>query len=187
MALCGKDGCVANDQVDHACPVFTREGRPVIDQDACARLDTRSNRVREFHRRMVQPVRETPTIPPDDEVRFRLRLIAEEFFETMEACLVSASYATIHGAKDLIRQHINMARVSVNLPEFADGLEDLDYVVEGARAYFGIDGEPIARVVHEANMAKEPAPDGGKAIKPPGWTPPDVATELERQGWTRPK
>jgi predicted HAD superfamily Cof-like phosphohydrolase len=63
-------------------------------------------------------------------------------------------------------------------------MADLDYVVEGTRLEFGIDGEPIAAEVHRANMAKTEGPvaPDGKRLKPPGWTPPDIAGVLRKQG-----
>ena len=62
---------------------------------------------------------------------------------------------------------------------------DLDYVVEGTRLEFEIDGGPIAVEVHRSNMAKVGGPvrEDGKRLKPPGWTPPDIAGELRKQGW----
>ena len=55
-------------------------------------------------------------------------------------------------------------------------LAGLDYVVEGARLEFGINGLPIADEVHRANMAKAGGPKraDGKHMKPEGWTPHEV-------------
>ena len=41
--------------------------------------------VTEFHRTYSHPVRETPGPISDERMRFRARLIAEEFFEVLEA------------------------------------------------------------------------------------------------------
>lgn len=78
--------------------------------------------------------------------------------------------------------------MNVDLVEFADALADLDYVIEGTRLEFGINGAPIAAEVHRSNLSKL-GPNGpmlredGKILKPPGWTPPDIAGELRKQGW----
>jgi predicted HAD superfamily Cof-like phosphohydrolase len=59
----------------------------------------------------------------------------------------------------------------------------LDYVVEGTRLEFGIDGESIAEEVHRTNMLKTDGPTSpeGKRLKPPGWEPPRIAMILEVQ------
>lgn len=50
----------------------------------------------------------------------------------------------------------------------------------------GIDLGPVFEEVHRANMAKVGGPTraDGKILKPEGWTPPDVAGVLRRQGWS---
>ena len=125
-----------------------------------------------FHKAMEMPGQgEGPPRWPD-EVRVRLRaaLIIEEFFEVMEAMFVPSR--NIESAKNQMRKMIQQCPIGGDMPELADGLADLDYVVEGTRLEFGIDGGPVAEEVHRANMAK-----------PPGWTPPDIAGVLRRQGW----
>lgn len=50
---------------------------------------------------------------------------------------------------------------------------------------FGVDMGPIEDEVHRANLAKAGGPVvNGKIMKPPGWTPPDIAGELKKQGWS---
>src|SRR5688572_25780361 len=51
-------------------------------------------------------------------------------------------------------------------------LVDLAYVITGTFLELGIDPEPAWQAVHAANMQKEAAPGGGKAVKPDGWQPP---------------
>jgi predicted HAD superfamily Cof-like phosphohydrolase len=75
--------------------------------------------------------------------------------------------------------------VDVDLPDFVDALGDIDYVIEGTRSVFGVDGAPIAAEIHRANMSKEPN-GWGKPAKPANWTPPDIEWELRRQGWEEP-
>jgi predicted HAD superfamily Cof-like phosphohydrolase len=146
-------------------------------------MTTLREQVREFHVAMGVPADATrPTVIPDERVRLRARLIAEEFFETMGA--IFGNIFALDDAHGLVLQAIKMP-VRVDMPELADGLADLDYVVEGARLEFGIDGAPIAAEVHRANMAKVGGTrrSDGKVEKPKGWQPPDVAGELKRQGW----
>lgn len=171
-------------------------------QDLCAevrrlRACSLREQVREFHRVFEHPTADTPTIPSDERVRFRLALCAEEFFELLEAALaprlpvddagrVGVDYLTVVKAR--LHECIERNAVKIDLPEFVDAMADLDYVVEGTRLEFGIDGGPVAAEVHRSNMAKmwddgvhkTPA---GKTVKPPTWTPPDLAGALHAQGW----
>jgi predicted HAD superfamily Cof-like phosphohydrolase len=140
--------------------------------------------VAEFHDAMNQKDPPTPTIPPDERVNLRAALITEEYFEVMEAMFDDPSLAIL---KKSMLEACGLVKVRVNLPELADGLADLDYVVSGTYLEFGIDSGPVAAEVHRANMAKfigEPvwAPNG-KRLKPAGWTPPDIEGELRKQGW----
>jgi predicted HAD superfamily Cof-like phosphohydrolase len=136
----------------------------------------------EFHEAMEHPIALKPSVPPDARVRFRARLITEEYFESMRALFAFADFSR---EEESVTRAIDVAEVLVDLPELVDGLADLDYVVEGTRLEFGVAGPPIAEEVHRANMAKlgggkTPA---GKTIKPPGWKPPDIEGELRAQGW----
>lgn len=134
----------------------------------------------EFHRWFEHTRRETPGIPDDETKALRLRLLREEFQETIDAM----------EADDLI--------------EIADGLADLVYVAVGAAISYGIPFNAVFDEVHRTNMAKlAPCPTtgcgrepgngcirchdtgkihmrdaGGKTIKPPGWSPPKIAVVL---------
>ncbi len=149
------------------------------------------DQVRQFHLGVGQPVNFAPVIPSDERVRLRLRLAVEETLEAVEACIsgddgLSGLYRKyLNDARDVIGKLIDCAPIKVDLPAYADALADSDYVNEGARLEFGIDGAPIAEAVHNANMRKL---DGskradGKITKPEGWTPPNIERELRSQGW----
>lgn len=164
----------------------------------------------EFHKAMEQPIGDVPKVPADDRVKFRLKLIIEEAIELVEASVrtpeLSAASRTVmasmslgqedrrliqHGAvfdmlKMVLSNAIDKSELEVNLPDFADALADLDYVIEGARIEFGINGAPIAAAVHQANMLKSTGPvrADGKRMKPEGFQPPDISGELKKQGWT---
>jgi predicted HAD superfamily Cof-like phosphohydrolase len=147
-------------------------------------------RVAAFHAMIGAPVNHTPAVPPDDRLRLRLRLIAEEFFELLDAAVSSCHGAAwlIYRSRKALFEVIDLGALDVDLPAFVDALADIDYVVEGTRLEFGVHGPPIAALVHEANMAKAggPVDAHGKHGKPPGWKPPDIADELRRQGWAVP-
>lgn len=138
--------------------------------------------VREFHFKFGHPVAWRADQPIDAEViRFRLRLIAEEFVELLDACLDHEKNEGSTGEK--WRAFIANAVIKVNLPELVDALADLEYVIEGTRATLGINGRPIMEEVHRANMAKIANGPDGKPVKPEGWTPPDIERVLRAQGW----
>jgi predicted HAD superfamily Cof-like phosphohydrolase len=152
---------------------------------------TLREQVTKFHRAFGHPVREVPGLIPDERVRLRARLIAEEFFEVLEACFTGEHKDTIgralnFDARSDVLSFIDKSAVRVDLPELADGLADLDYVVEGTRLEFGINGAPIAAEVHRANITKRGGGkrEDGKVLKPEGWCPPDIDGELRKQGWT---
>lgn len=147
-------------------------------------MKTLREQVLEFHREFGQPIVDNPSLPSDERLRLRLRLISEEYGELLEAA--GADPRMLRLLKFLIAEIVSSARsVEANLPELADAMADLDYVVEGTRIEFGIDGAPIAAEVHRANIAKlggEKRADG-KIMKPAGWTAPDIEGELRKQGW----
>lgn len=146
------------------------------------------DQVIEFHRAMDQPVLNAPRVPSDERVRFRLRFVAEEFFELLDACLKDDGGVwkpTLELIKSDLEDVIDHAHIGVDLPAVADALADIDYVVEGTRLEFGIDGGPVAAEVHRANMQKasgEVRADG-KRLKPEGFREPDIEGVLVSQGW----
>jgi predicted HAD superfamily Cof-like phosphohydrolase len=144
---------------------------------------TLRNQLINFHLAVRQPILSRPDIPPEPRIRLRAALIAEEAFETLQAMLVFNEAEIV--AKKTILRACKHAAVKVDMVELADGMADLDYVVEGTRLEFGIDGKPIADEVHRSNMMKASGPvaENGKRLKPVDWTPPNVKGELEKQGW----
>ena len=119
--------------------------------------------LRDFHEKFGLTINDTPTIPGDDVLQFRINLINEEAGEFEQAA---------------------KAR---NLVEMADALADVIYVALGAAVSLGIDLAPVFEEVHRSNMTKVWS-DGqvrrredGKVIKPPTYSPANIAQELERQ------
>jgi predicted HAD superfamily Cof-like phosphohydrolase len=169
----------------------------------------------EFHQVFEHPILLRPTVPSDDRVRFRARLVLEEVFELLEALFdnesdVGGAHACteLREAREQLEQVIKRAAVKVDLVEAADAMADIDYVVEGTRLEFGINGEPIAAQVHRSNMEKASCdacggfaigPNNhpceickgtgrhlrkradGKTLKPRHWQPPDIKGCLEAQ------
>ncbi len=140
--------------------------------------------VLEFMQKMGQDTDNAPgTLPPPQVMRLRAALVVEETFELVEALLHRRCGPHLDNLQKALLAEINSAPLNPDLTEIVDALADLDYVVEGCRIAFGIDGEPVADLVHENNMTKLDGPiaPNGKRLKPPGWTPPDIAGEIQRQ------
>jgi len=119
--------------------------------------------LRDFHEKFGLTINDTPTIPGDDVLQFRVNLINEE------------------------AEEFEQAAKARNLVEMADALADVIYVALGAAVSLGIDLAPVFEEVHRSNMTKVWS-DGhvrrredGKVIKPPTYSPANIAQELERQ------
>jgi predicted HAD superfamily Cof-like phosphohydrolase len=121
--------------------------------------------VRDFEYEMFgREMPERPTTLGWDEVKLRCSLITEEVNETI------------------------MALAAGDLEGVADGIGDAIYVLLGTAVRCGIDMMPVWDAIQRSNMAKAGGPldpKTGKQLKPEGWTPPDIAGELARQGWRR--
>lgn len=119
--------------------------------------------VREFHEAFGLVVRDTPTLPDQDERDLRATLIREEYEEVDEALGLDFPKGIVYTAAELA---------------------DLIYVVYGTALHYGIDLDAVVAEIHRANMAKR-WPNGtvrrredGKILKPDGWRPADVAGVL---------
>lgn len=162
-------------------------------QHRCSELLSRARglryQVREFHLKFNRPVAFTPGYPTENRIRHRMRLVAEEFFELLEAQFLAWGTEPwlLRKARDITFTYIDNATIDPSrFVDVADALGDLDYVVEGTRAEYGFDGWPIACAIHAANMRKVD-PGGGedeKIAKPPGWRGPEleILKALVRQG-----
>ncbi len=141
--------------------------------------------VREFHQKFNLPILPFPQVPSIGRVTLRLRMMAEEFCETLNAAGVPPAVAG--QLYELIGAIIDdrSAPVNFRLPEFVDGLIDQAYINAGTLLEFGVNAEPIEAAVHVANMAKVGGPTriDGKILKPEDWKAPDIACLLRAQGW----
>lgn len=68
----------------------------------------------------------------------------------------------------------------------ADAIVDFAYYGLNVAAAHGMDLDPVFHLVHDANMYKVRSDiirrnSDGKVLKPPGWTPPDIVSEMKRQ------
>jgi predicted HAD superfamily Cof-like phosphohydrolase len=121
------------------------------------------------------------------DMELRLRLIAEEFDELMAALSPAAKPQVT--AMDAVNAFMLARAVSPqpkepDLVEVADALADLEYVTIGSAVTWGIPGHAVWEEVHASNLRKAGGPRHpvtGKALKPPGWTPPDIEGVLKRE------
>lgn len=139
------------------------------------------SQVREMHREILdQPC--SPAEPALRCVDLRARLIAEEAIETVYALVGCARGQTIVMGQmvSVLQERTRAGKTEPDLLEAIDGCADTLVVTYGTLEAIGVDGEPFTDEVMRSNMAKKggPVDAGGKALKPPGWTPPDIAGVL---------
>lgn len=134
-----------------------------------------------FMKEFNQDIAPSPSVPSKKVIDLRVRLIAEEAFEIFEA--LYGNQPEWEMCQSMIANVLLQKEPRVNLPKLADGCGDLDFVVEGTRLAFGVDGESVADAIYEANMAKVGGKTGadGKKLKPLQWTPPDIEGVLTKQ------
>ncbi len=116
--------------------------------------------VQEFHQKYGAPWSSRPKmIGVKDRMR-RARLIFTEAAEFIEAADKS------------------------DFVEMVDALADILVVTYGTAVEMGVDLEPVFAEVHRSNMSKDGGMDvGGKILKGPSFSPPDIVGELRRQGY----
>jgi len=116
--------------------------------------------VEAFHRLFDIVAHSSPTSVDSSTRALRIRLIQEEFEELKEA---------------MTKEH---------LPSVAKEMADLLYVVYGTAVSYGTDMAPVFREVHRSNMSKVGGykREDGKWIKPPTYSPAQIAPILAAQG-----
>lgn len=112
-------------------------------------------RVRRFHRQIGHPCPFSPLVMSKEQAALRIRLLREELAE------------------------LEKAIEAEDLPGILGESVDLAYVAAGTAAACGLPFEVGLSVIHRANMQKKANPQGGKAIKPEGWTAPDLPKIVE--------
>jgi len=119
--------------------------------------------VKSFHEKYGAPSAAAPRMPGIKDRMRRARLIFTEAAEFIEAA-----------DKD---DFIGMV----------DALADILVVTYGSAVEMGVDLEPVFAEVHHSNMSKNGGMDvGGKILKGPAFTPPDILGELRKQGYEAP-
>lgn len=113
-----------------------------------------------FHRKMGLAHPKIPQLLDEDDRRRRVRFMLEELNEFIKACEEN------------------------DLPNAADALIDLVYVVMGTGVMMGLPWQALWDAVQYANIRKERVLDDGShhfgVMKPVGWEPPNLKTILDR-------
>jgi len=139
-------------------------------------------RVKAFMEKAGQATPQNVTIPDDHTRVLRARLILEEALETVQALGISVQVKNEDVTIDTCKLSPNKP---VDVEGVADGCADISVVTIGTMIAFGIDDEKLLQEVDEANLRKFGlggyAREDGKWMKPPDWTPPDIAGVLESQ------
>ena len=120
--------------------------------------------VQEFHAKYEVPIADRPTMPTVKQRMRRARLIFSEAAEFLEAA----------DQGDFV--------------EMVDALADILVVTYGTAVEMGVDLEPVFAEVQRSNMSKNGGKDaGGKVLKGPAFSPPDILGELRKQGFDESK
>lgn len=150
--------------------------------------------VKDFMVKFGQYRQDKPGWPPQEVLDLRIRLIAEEFTELVQAAgyehllIIERSDGEQPGGSEMQTEIFNGVNVQGKHPDFAafiDAHADLEYVLNGTLESCGVDGQPVWDEVHAANMRKEGGAtrEDGKICKPEGWVGPDIERVLREQGW----
>lgn len=138
--------------------------------------------VGEFHTTYGHPISNTPSPTDDERTRLRLSLIAEEFFELLEATGLGCEHA-----ENLVREELTYGDPAIDLVETADALADLIYVIYGYALELGIPLSSILEEVHASNMSKLDPTTGqpiyredGKVLKGSNFREPDILRVLDK-------
>jgi predicted HAD superfamily Cof-like phosphohydrolase len=115
--------------------------------------------VYDFHDKFGCYIGDKPSVPDIGTKELRKNIVKEEYDELIDAI------------------------DNNDLPEIADGIADLIYVLLGTAVSYGIDIRPIWEEVQRTNMAKIGGSkrSDGKILKPEGWVGPDIKGLLEKQ------
>jgi len=146
--------------------------------------------VRQFTKETGTEVPNEPRLMSKDEVFFLIKMMLDEIME------LGATVSEPHEVKlkmiKMITESKDLEKITGSLHELigeqGDALVDCYYYSLNAAAKNGINLSKIFEIVHKANMDKRDLTTGtfikradGKIIKPPGWCPPNITAEIEKQ------
>ena len=134
-----------------------------------------------FHRQCGSPVADAPTPLEGDaeaarELAMTLGVLADQ---TMKSGLAGDMLLLRTGlALEELAEWL-LAHADGDLPAAADAWADRAYVILGDAVAAGLPASSLFAAVHASNATKSPSPGGGgKAVKGPGYVPPEIAGAL---------
>jgi len=146
--------------------------------------------VKQFMTKAGQEMPDKPCLPDPKTAAFRVDFILEETSELIDA--LCDAYGMDKMVKHVITKYLDGARKMLSwfsddtgepnpakLPDIADALADLAYIVPGAAIAFGLPFAKIFDAVHDANMKRfgqgSYIREDGKLVRSPDWTHPNIA------------
>lgn len=140
----------------------------------------------EFHQVYSMVIGKGAAAVDHPDMAMRLRLIAEEFCELIEAVRGREAAETVRSAFETI----DVGPTNADLIATADALGDLTYVIYGMAILANIPLDSVITEIHRSNLTKL-GPDGkpvlradGKVGKGPHFQPPNLAAILHSEGET---
>lgn len=126
-------------------------------------MDIVQKNVYDFHKKYNCVALDKPTMPDAKTLLLRARLIEEEAAEFLKAA----------STEDMIGM--------------VDALGDLLYVTYGTAVVMGVDLGPVSAEIQRSNMTKDGGghDSGGKVMKGPDYSPPDIEKCLKDQNWDK--
>lgn len=152
-------------------------------------VSERQSLVRDFHRKSGEPINDAPELPDKSQAVLRAKFILEEALELVAALGVEVLLPVVDDG-DVHVGYVEMdhlefhAQFQPDLVAAVDAVCDLSYQIHGVELVLGVAdvSDAVFQEVHNTNMAKQivaSSPDG-KAVKPPGWKPPNIAGILRK-------
>lgn len=143
---------------------------------------TTTERVTEFYDAFAQarPAEGAPSLtagPMEERVHLKMDLIAEEFFELVEAVYGDSASRYIAGTWSTVKKLDDHTR---DVVKAADGLGDLDYVIAGLAIEANIPHDRVVENIHASNMSK--LDENGEAIVSDGVTPDPYDGKVKPKG-----
>ena len=127
-------------------------------------MKTQLNHVKLFHEKFKQKNAEEPALLPEDDFLLRHKLMAEENDEYKEACWTG----DLVGIADALGDQLYILCGTILKHGMQHKIEEVfEEIQRSNMSKLGEDGEPILR-------------EDLKILKGPNYTPPDIASILER-------
>lgn len=141
--------------------------------------------VKEFHITYELGIAAEPVAKPTRQTKMlQLKLIAEEFIELCDAMGIAGELQFGSHVHRVDYKTKNEHLGDYNAVEVADGLADIEYLLNSAALTLGIPLPACFKEVHRSNMSKldengKPIiRSDGKILKGPNYSPPDLAKVL---------